>query len=74
MAQNRLVKRKLIDEKDLYFKEGIIHEDCYWTFFLAKYVNSFACLQEKTYYYRVNPNSITGKPNKEKKRLVFESS
>lgn len=71
MAQNRLVKRMLIEEKNLYFKEGIIHEDCYWTFFLAKHVSSLACLQEKTYYYRVNPSSITGKPNKEKESYSF---
>jgi glycosyltransferase involved in cell wall biosynthesis len=76
MAQNRLIKKKLIEDYQLYFKEGIIHEDCYWTFFLAKHVNSLACLSEKTYYYRVNPNSITGKPNKEKEinsfRVIIE--
>lgn len=71
MAQNRLVKKKLIEEYLLYFKEGIIHEDCYWTYFLAKHVSSLACLKEKTYFYRVNPNSITGKPNKEKETFSF---
>ena len=71
MAQNRLVKRKLIVEENLYFKEGIIHEDCYWSFFLAKHVSSLACLNEKTYYYRFNPNSITGKPNNEKETYSF---
>lgn len=71
MAQNRLVKRKLIVEENLYFKEGIIHEDCYWSFFLAKHVSSLACLNEKTYYYRFNPNSITGKPNNEKETYSY---
>lgn len=71
MAQNRLVRRKLLEDHYLFFKEGVIHEDCYWTFFLAKYVSSLACLKDKTYYYKVNPSSITGKPNKEKETYSF---
>lgn len=71
MAQNRLIKKKLIEGYQLYFKEGIIHEDNYWSFFLAKHICSLACLKEKTYFYRVNPDSITGKPNKEKETFSF---
>lgn len=71
MAQNRLVKRQLIETNNLFFKEGIIHEDCYWSFFLAKHISSLVCLKEKTYYYRANPNSITSKHIFEKEAYSF---
>ena len=48
-AANRLVRRELILENKLFFKEGIIHEDNYWTFFLAKYVQRMAFCAEKLY-------------------------
>ena len=70
-AANRLVRRELILENKLFFKEGIIHEDNYWTFFLAKYVQRMAFCAEKLYYYRVTQGSITKKPNIEKKTHAF---
>lgn len=33
MAQNRLVRKQLVVENNLWFKESIIHEDLYWSFF-----------------------------------------
>lgn len=65
-AQTKLIKNDLIRENNLYFKEGIIHEDNYWTFFLAKHVTSMCFCKEHTYYHRYNPNSITGKINRDK--------
>lgn len=73
MAQNRLIKRSLLCQHNLFFKEGIIHEDCYWTFFLAKHIKSLACLKTKTYFYRTNPNSITGSPNVKKEIAGFKT-
>lgn len=69
-AANRLVRRELILENKLFFKEGIIHEDNYWTFFLAKYVQRMAFCAEKLYYYRVTPGSITKKTNIEKNTRI----
>lgn len=40
-AANRLIRRELLIENNLWFKEGIIHEDNYWTFFLAKFVKKW---------------------------------
>ena len=70
-AANRLVRRELIIKNNLLFKEGIIHEDNYWTFFLAKHVNRMAFCAEKLYYYRETPGSITKKPNIEKESHAF---
>lgn len=72
-AANRLVRRRLITDHDLWFKEGIIHEDNYWTFFLAKYVKRMAFCTEKCYYYRETQGSITKKINIEKEHLAFKT-
>ena len=72
-AANRLIRRELIIENNLFFKEGIIHEDNYWTFFLAKYVRRMAFCAEKLYYYRETPGSITKKPDIEKESYAFST-
>lgn len=71
-AQSRLVKKTFLQERSLYFKEGIIHEDNYWTFFLAKYVERMAYCNICTYYHRYNPNSITGNVNVVKEAVSFK--
>lgn len=70
-AANRLVRREFFLEHDLWFKEGIIHEDNYWTFFLAKHVKRMAFSPEKIYYYRTTEGSITKAPNREKETKAF---
>lgn len=70
-AANRLVRREFFLEHSLWFKEGIIHEDNYWTFFLAKHVQRMAFTPEKIYYYRTTEGSITKAPNKEKETKAF---
>lgn len=72
-AANRLIRRDLFVKNDLFFKEGIIHEDNYWTFFLAKYVERMAICKKKVYYYRSTPGSITNKVNIEKETLAFHT-
>lgn len=72
-AANRLIRRELITENNLFFKEGIIHEDNYWSFFLAKYVKRMAFCAEKLYYYRETPGSITKKPDIEKEAYAFST-
>lgn len=72
-AQSRLIKRELIILNNLFFKEGIIHEDNYWTFFLAKYITSVAFCSKRTYYHRHNPNSITNKINREKEIFAYKT-
>lgn len=70
-AANRLVRREFFLEHNLWFKEGIIHEDNYWTFFLAKHVKRMAFTPEKIYYYRTTEGSITKAPNREKETKAF---
>lgn len=72
-AQSRLVKKDYILQHNLFFKEGIIHEDNYWTFFLAKHIKSMAFCPVRTYYHRYNPTSITGNRNIEKEILAYKT-
>lgn len=59
-AWNKLIKRSFFIENNLFFKEGLIHEDIEQTFRLALYATKMACVCKKTYiYYINNPNSIT---------------
>lgn len=73
MAQNRLVRRSLIIDNNLWFKDGIIHEDNHWTFFLAKHVKTMAFTPEKLYFYRETPGSITNKKNIQKESHAFNT-
>ena len=72
-AQNRLVKRDLVLQHHLFFREGIIHEDNYWTFFLAKIVKRMCYCSKRTYYHRYNCNSITNNINLKKENLAYKT-
>ncbi len=56
-AWNKVIKTSFLTEHDLFFPEGIIHEDLYWTFFLAKYAKTVGFVNEGTYTYYINDNS-----------------
>lgn len=57
-AWNKMVKRQMIVEHQVYFAEGLIHEDDIWNFLLAKCVHTIALCFEVTYHYRENQNGI----------------
>ncbi len=73
MAQNRLVRREMVLSNDIFFKEGIIHEDNHWAFFLAKSVRTMAYCRHKTYVYNVTPGSITNNRNVEKETQSYQT-
>lgn len=57
-AWNRLVKRSLLIENNLFFPVGMVHEDMYWVYFLSKYVHAAAFSTTGTYIYYTNEGSI----------------
>lgn len=59
MACNKLIKKELIITNQLFFKEGLYHEDLDFSFRLALSANSMACSKTVTYLYLIRPNSIT---------------
>ena len=72
-ATNRLIRRQLVIDNNLWFREGIIHEDNHWNFFIAKYVKRMAFCCDKLYYYRIIKGSITQSADKEKRIFAYET-
>lgn len=75
---NRLVRRKMILEHDLFFNEQIkVREDFLWMTFVAKYVNRFASTDTVTYIRGFNEDSLTHNINREREiqgyRVLIET-
>lgn len=64
-AWNKLIKKEFLLKNNLFFREGIIHEDEQWMFFVAKKINDIAFSEEYCYVHYVVPGSIMqlGKSN-----------
>lgn len=60
---NMLVRRDFLLTENLYFEEGIIHEDDLWTFLLACKARSAYFIDKVTYYYYIHFHSTTGNPS-----------
>lgn len=56
-ACNKVIKKSFLTEHELYFPEGIIHEDMYWSFFLANHTKAASFDNKGTYIYYINDNS-----------------
>ena len=63
MAWNKLCKSDFLKSNNLYFKEGLIHEDDMWSFQLSLCANSFYVVREQTYNYLIRSGSITTEKN-----------
>lgn len=62
MAWNKLCKKSFLQDNNLYFIEGLVHEDEPWTFSMACCAKKIALVKDNTYVYRVRENSLqTGK-------------
>lgn len=57
-AWNKLIRKTFITENELWFKEGIIHEDEYWRIQASQYIRSMAFCMDKTYFYHYNSKGI----------------
>lgn len=66
MAWNRLVRREFILEHDLFFEEGLIHEDTLWNFQMLQYIGTVGVTKAETYIYLVRQNSIQSSQNFER--------
>lgn len=72
IACNKLVRREWLETKDLYFMEGILHEDHHWYVRMYEYLGSLAIVEKVTYLYRQREGSITQNINVlERRRLNF---
>lgn len=57
-AWNKLISLEFIRKNKLYFREGIIHEDQHWMFYVAKHLSNVAFVQQPTYLHYRNSESI----------------
>ena len=57
-ACNRLIKRSIIVKYQIFFPEGIFHEDMYWVYFFSKYTKAAAFTTQGTYMYTIHEGSI----------------
>jgi len=57
-AVNKLINKDFIFSNNLFFKEGIIHEDTHWMFYVVKYLSSLAFVFEPTYIRYYNDGTI----------------
>lgn len=58
MAWNKLCNRKFLIDNDLWFQEGVNHEDVIWSFKLACKARSMFAVRDVTYNYLVRSSSI----------------
>ena len=59
MAPNKLLSRAFLVSNDLFFAEGLLHEDILWTMQLSCYLHQMVSIPEKTYCYFVHKGSIS---------------
>ena len=60
VAQNRLYRKDFIDDNELRFKSGIVHEDELWFFETMLFAENVKFINNETYFYRSdNQDSIT---------------
>ena len=63
----KICKREFLVENDLFFKEGIQHEDAEWTFKLFYYSRKISIYSEPYYMRRMRENSIMTTTNETSK-------
>ena len=63
-AWNKLIKRSFLINNALFFPEGIIMEDHYWTYFASKCATAVSFTHKGTYYYYINKDSLVNSPTK----------
>lgn len=71
MAWNKLCNRKFLIENNLFFEDGLLHEDVVWSFKLACTAQSMCLLGKDTYIYTIRENSIMTSLNIERDMLIY---
>ena len=59
MAVNHLYNKRYIKENNLFFKDGLLHEDELFSFKVATTAQSMTTVYEETYVYKIRSGSIT---------------
>lgn len=71
---NKLVRRKILIDHNIYFVDGILYEDQLWSYELFSHLSSVLLLPRVTYIYENNPLSIVNMTfTQERADLVIRS-
>lgn len=69
---NRLLKKSFVEKNGLYCKDGIVHEDHLWMFYLMKCLQNAYLCDAITYYYPIRPGSIVTSTDKRTEGNSFQ--
>lgn len=69
MAHNKLVNKNFIVDKELYFKEGIVHEDNLWSFQSFHIAQKVVTVPEISYFYFIRDSSIMTSKNRKRQLM-----
>lgn len=58
MAWNKLLSKSFLVSNNLYFEEGLLHEDVLWFIQCACFLNRMVSIPQKTYNYNIRNGSI----------------
>lgn len=72
-AWNRLIRRDLLFDNNLFFADGYIYEDMPWTYKLYTVMSSMLILPDYTYIYENNEDSIMNTTNRKANDVVYSS-
>ena len=70
---NKLYKRNMLAENQIYFPEGLIYEDLFFTSLVKHYVNKAYIMEEKLYTHLMWDESTTANFNEWRKKLDWLS-
>ncbi len=60
MVWNTLIKRSVIVQGQLSFRQGLVFEDNLWSVYLFRSIDFFMFIPDVTYHYEMNADSIQG--------------
>jgi len=63
MAWNKLIRKSFLLDNEIYFVEGLVHEDNPWTFHVSCAAQKIAFVEAETYNYLVRDNSLQTSKN-----------
>lgn len=72
MVWNKLFRKDFIINNNLFFEEGLIHEDNLWTFCVSLHIDKFTVVNENTYNYVLHDNSISQTRNFEYHQRAYQ--
>lgn len=68
-----IVRRDIIENNNLYFEEGLLHEDEDWVTRMLLLIDDFSLIEIPFYNYRIHKNSIMRRQDKQHLRLRYDS-